>query len=502
MTVKRTSQSKLPVPGGKPHDKLDKYPVGQGNSSPVSSEFLSLSGQLVSPRRGVREILQLYSQAPWVRTIVSKIARAVAEVDWALYSKLNQQGKFINTAKRWTSLDTDKRKTVLKDPLQNFQNIENHPLLDLFVTGTGNPRLNGFGVFQVTQTHLDLAGEAYWLIERDPALGIPKALWPMPPSWVRALPTEANPFYELNMPSWAYVKVPVTEIVPFIDPDPNNPYGRGSGLSLALDDEIQTDEYAAKHMKAFFLNRARPDLIISGQFISEKDSLRLEKQWLSSHQGFWKAFKPLFFSQKIDVKELTQSFESMQMVQVRKHERDTFVQVFGVPPEKFGIMADSKRSTIAQADLFWQKDVIRPRLEAIRRSIQGVLVPQYDDRLILDYETPVIQDDVFRLDVMKVQPAAFTVNDFRREANKPSLGPPGDVLIVPLNSQLIPVVTPDGGPIEITELVENSVRGLRTRAGQPDVLDGRDIANRISSDVVEALEDSLSDVKSLIRKKA
>ncbi len=305
--------------------------------------FMDLSNQLASPRRGTRELLRIYSDSPWLRAIVNKIGKSVAETHWLLFSATDGNGKFITNV-QLSRLIGEARQKGLHDAVDenNAVKILDHPLLDLLENGTGNPRLNGFACMQLTAMHMDLVGEAFWLIEKND-LGVPESFWPLPPSWVRKLPTESNPFYELSTDGGLVGDIPASMVVPFIDPDPKDPYQRGTGISKSLDDEIQIDEYAAKHQKSFFLNRARPDIIISGQFINSEDAKRLERKWLSDHQGFWKSFKPLFFSNKIDVKELSQSFESMQMVQVRKQERDTFQQVFGIPPEKLGIVGESKR---------------------------------------------------------------------------------------------------------------------------------------------------------------
>jgi hypothetical protein len=237
----------------------------------------------------------------------------------------------------------------------------------------------------------------------------------------------------------------------FKDPDPVNPYGRGSGQARSLGDELEIDEYAAKHSKNFFYNRARPDIIVSGDTISRDDADRLKTQWLNEHQGFWNSFKPIFFSRKVDIKEMTQSMESTQMTQLRRMERDAVIQVYGIPPEKLGVVGESKRSTIAAADLFWTKDVVQPRVELMRATMQKWLAPQFDERLILDYLTPVIRDEEFNLEVMKSAAWSYTVNDWRKAAQKESIGPAGDVFVVPLNQGLARIVD---GELVMDEVVE------------------------------------------------
>jgi hypothetical protein len=467
---------------------------GQSNGVVHVPQFMNLSGQSLPPKRGTHELQKLYSESPWLRAIVSKIARAVAGTDWVLYAKKDALGRYIMPEDIVSKNGRLNENRLLKHvDLGAIDVIYDHPMINFLETGTGNPRLNGFSAMEVTQKHLDLVGEAFWLIEPG-QFDIPAAFWPLPPSWIQDFPTNQNPNYVVTVPRGMTISVPATLIVPFIDPDPDNPYGRGSGIAKSLDDEIQIDEYSAKHSRSFFLNRARPDIIISGQFINQKDAERLEKQWLSDHQGFWKAFRPLFFSQKIDVKELSHTFESMQMVQLRKYERDTFVNVFGIPPEKIGLIGESKRSTIQAADMFWNKDVIKPRVEMIRRVLQQVVTPRFDERLVLYYETPVIQEDEFKLEAMKAAPWASTVNEWRKVQGHATLGPAGEVLVVPLNSQIIPTKTEDGQPLAGQQVAEESTKQkylAGSAAFHSEKIDAKDMANEISKDLISAISGTL-----------
>jgi len=339
------------------------------------------------PLRGTKELLDLYSRSPWLRAVTHKIGRAVAETQWQVFVARNGRRQAVRDV-QLNRAPFGMRDEVLKARLDKdeVEELRDHPLLELLCHG--NDQMLGMNVLSVTQNHLDLVGEAFWLLERG-TVRQPIGLWPIPPNWIMSLPTRAHPFFKLRGKNSQTLEVPVTEMVHFRDPNPADPYGRGSGQARALGDELEIDEYAAKHSKAFFYNRARPDMIVYGDNISEADTKRLEQQWLGQHQGFWKSFRPLFFSRKIEVKELGQNMEQLQMVPLRKHERDTILQIYGGPPEKWGLVNDSKRSTIVAADLFFQQDLIKPRVELIRASIQRHLVPQFDDKLIFHYHTPI-----------------------------------------------------------------------------------------------------------------
>jgi len=80
-----------------------------------------------------------------------------------------------------------------------------------------------------------------------------------------------------------------------------------------------------------------------------------------------------------------------------------------------------------------------PRIENIRRTLQLQLVPKYDDTLILDFDSPIVEDKELELQIMRALPGAFTKNEWRAAANKPSLGPAGDVFILRAGEMEVPL---------------------------------------------------------------
>lgn len=390
--------------------------------------FPGTAGQ--PPKRGTRELLNAYNEMPWLRAVVNKVSRSVASVPWRLYV-VRRNGKAVKISKiQWTDYAGRQKLMVSYRKQGELMEIEEHPLLDLF--NKPNSFLTGLVFRQLTQIYIDLAGEAFWLKERNGA-GRPVTLWPLPPDWVISTPTPAHRFFRVSFRGWQG-EIPDTEILWMVDPDPLNPYGRGSGVARALSDELETDEYAAKHTKSWFYNRARPDVIISADGLRPEDTRRLEQDWLARNQGFWKAYKPYFLSKKIDVQTLSQTFENMQLVELRKYERDTIIQIYGVPPEILGIIENSNRATIEAADYLFAKWVVQPRLEFLRNVLQEFLVPEFDDRLILDYENPVSEDKEYNLKVAQASPWSMTVDEWRElQGREPLPDGQGQVYMLPFN---------------------------------------------------------------------
>lgn len=397
-----------------------KAAVGIFSEQSMRQAYGMLSGVMpggagTPPTRGTAEYLRAYSQMPWLRAVTSRIATACAGADWQLYVVQGKGEPKARHAKAIQRAERKQRVRMLKDAArrQELRQLTDHPLLDLL--HNANEFQTGFSMRKVTQLHIDLVGDAFWLKERD-GLGTIIGVWPIPPHWILATPTPSFRFFRVGFRGWQGA-IPDTEFLWFSEVDPLNPYGRGSGAAMALGDELDTDEFAARHTKSFFYNSARPDLIVypkaPGQ-ISPANIRRMEDDWMSQNQGFFRAFKPYFLTREVEVKELDQNFRSMTLVQLREFERDTIMQQYGVPPEILGVLENSNRATIDSADYLMARYVIDPRLEFQRTVMQERLVPEFDERLILEYLSPVQEDREHHLKVATVAPWSLTVDEWRK----------------------------------------------------------------------------------------
>lgn len=397
---------------------LDPYRT----SSPYSGYFQTIQ----PPRLGVTEMLEGYSSMPWLRAVTSKIGQAVGSTSWKLYEEGTE--KKLASRKIQRAAFAQRQALVAKAAEKgDLVEVDDHPLLQLLERG--GPVLSGPSLLHTTSLHLDLVGEAFWVLQRDIGKRVTD-VWLATPNMVMELPSTLHKFYVM-MIGTKRLEVAVEDVIFFKDPDPLRPYERGVGIANALGDELEIDEYAAKYLKNFFANSARPDMIISGDGLARGDTVRLQEAWLLKHQGVLNAHRTHFINRKVDVHELGQDFNSMGMNELRKAERDAVMQVFGVPPELFGVLSNSNRSTIGAADYFWNRNVITPRVERIRGMLQRQLVPMFDEKLILDFESPVTEDGEYILDVMSKNPEAFSVNEWREQGEKETLGAAGEKYINP-----------------------------------------------------------------------
>jgi len=380
-------------------------------------------------------LLKAYSKLPWLKAAFGKVADGVASGTWYIESATDKVTKKYISVPSLQHGSYESRKAVRRIMAEKviLEKTVSHPMLDLMVVP--NPFITGHGLIKLTQLHLEITGEALWWIELKN--GRPIRIWPIPPNWIAKRPTRnGNDYFELSVDGMPE-RLGVEEVIWFREPDPADPYERTVGSAEPIADELSADEYAAKHVKAWFHNHARPDLIISGTGLDKDESDRAEERWLQKLRGYLKVGRPHFVGADIKVQEIGQSFVSMQLVELRKFQRDIVIQSLGLPPEIMGIIESSNRSTINAASYVFSKWVLIPRFDVIRQTLQTQFIPMFDSKSILEYVSPVEEDREFRLDVMKAAPYSFTIDDWRAVVgDDPMPNGQGQVIVIPNASSL------------------------------------------------------------------
>ena len=266
---------------------------------------------------------------------------------------------------------------------------------------------------------------------------MPSNFIPVPPHWITDTPSGGSGF-KLSTPSGLQEEIRVEDMIWFYHPDPHNPYGRGSGMGVTLGDELETDEYAAKFMKTFFFNSARPDLLITSSELKKEDTTRLERRWIDKLRGWRRSFLPFFMNRNVELHTLGTDYSHLEMLGLRKNQRDAVIQVYGVPPEVLGIVEASNRATSEVAEYLYARWVLTPRLEFMRQTLQHRLVPDYDERIILDYDSPVAQDKEHILKVATISPWSLYIDEWREMMGKLSLPDgKGQIFMKPLNYEAV-----------------------------------------------------------------
>lgn len=360
----------------------------------------------IPARRGTRELLISYRTHPWLHAVVWRIAQEVANQHFLLFkTKAQPQG----------SRRFETKGHVMYAP-KDATRIDSHPLLQLLENP--NPVFTRAMFFALVEAYLDTKGEIPIVIERG-ANGLPVELWPVPPHWVAETPHRNFPFYRFSYGTWQRT-IPEADVLYLRHPELEQPYARGVGTAETLADEIDIDEFATKHLKSWFFNRALPDVFLSVEGVSSPaEAARYEEKLRQKHGGQGKAFQVHVVNGKVDLKQVGHTFREQQLPELRTQARDNVLQTYGMPPEIMGIVENSNRATIDAAMLILMRFLIAPRMAFLADAFTHWGRQEYSDAtLCLGFDSPVPEDQEFSLKVMVAQPTLFTKNEWREAAGK------------------------------------------------------------------------------------
>ena len=333
-----------------PATALDRVPMTTAAGGWIAGEG-SLPGQRLAQ-------MQAYSNVGWLFATVSRIAQAVSAAEWKLY-----------------------RANGTTEP----QEVNSHPLLDLW--NDINPYDTRQSFLEVSQQHLDLTGEAWWVLLRN-SRGLVQEMWPVRPDRMRPVP-DRDKFIAGYIYTIGAERIPLDpEQVIFLRvPSPVDPY-RGAGPVQSLLVDIGAEASAAQWTRNFFRNSAEPGGIIElAETISDSEWEKMRQRWGEQHQGVGNAHRVAFLEHgKWVDRKYTQ--RDMQYEQLRRLNRDLILGAFGMPYAMLGGSETVNRANAEAAEVMFGRWVVAPRLERIKQTLNTRLAPMFDPTLQFDYKDP------------------------------------------------------------------------------------------------------------------
>lgn len=312
--------------------------------------------------------LAAYGNVGWLYAVVSRIAEAVATATWRLY----QTGK------------------------GERREIDRHVLLDLW--RQPNPFFSGQEFVETFQQHLDLVGEAWWILVAN-ATGRIAEIWTARPDRMTPIPhpTEWLSGYVYRSGS-EVIPLQIDDVIFLRRPNPIDPY-RGMGPVQTILADLDSEKYAALWNRNFFLNSAEPGGIIElDEALDDAEFERWVLRWREQHLGVANAHRVAILERGkwVDRKF---TMRDMQFEQMRKINRDIILGAYGMPMALLGISETVNRANAEAAEVMFSRWVVRPRLERIRQALNERLVPHFSDNLEFDFDSVVPEDQEHHLKV-------------------------------------------------------------------------------------------------------
>lgn len=445
-------------------------PAWTGKNLDLTGQFSKsslLTGEL-APKRGDRELLIAYRDVPAVFSVVKKVSDNASSTPFKIYKQVDEAKKVVNPF-YLKSLNGSYRRKELRLRLQaedGLEEIQDHPFHQLMARP--NAEMSGRTMRWLTFAWIDVVGEAFWIKERDARGKRVVALWPVPTHWVTRRPGNLDEFYHVLIGTTS-IRVAKEDMIWFRHPDLESPYSRGSSAGQAVADDVDIDEYAVQHINSFFHNRAMPDMIISVEEADDTTLANARDKWELENRGFRRAYRTAWISGQVSVERLDTSFGDLGLIDMRRYTRDTILQTFGISPEMLGILDDSNRATVSEARFLFAENVLVPRLDLVCEELERSLIPEWDERIILSFDSPIPDDNEFKLNVMNKNPSAFKQNEWRKLASLPETED-GDRYMIPTDvADVVETYDDFVGPYEPVEEVDD----------EQDTVDEEEEFNRI-----------------------
>lgn len=349
----------------------------------------------------------LESMKGWVGACVTAIADQVASVDIKLY---------------------EIKKGEVEEVLE-------HEVLDLLF------RVNSFTTkfdhFWLTQSYLELTGEAPWFLESD-GKTITNIFF-LRPDKIRPIVGKSRMIegYEYEIGPGQKIKLENEEVLFLKYPNPAKPF-RGIGTLEMAAITVDIDNYSEQWNKEFYANSARPDSIVTVNTpnLQPDQKQKLMSSFNKAHKGTANAHKTMLLFGDMKFEKAGFNQRDMDFLEQQRFSRDKILGIFRVPKAIVSQTEGVNFASAKVAEYNFAKFTIKPKMERLIQQLNEFLLPMFPnaENLFLDFDSPVPADtteDMSRYD-NALKHGWMTINEVRAEQNlEPVEG--GDDIHIPSN---------------------------------------------------------------------
>lgn len=301
-----------------------------------------------------------------------------------------------------------------------------HPIHQLL--NRPNPWHTPRQLWQATEIHLNLWGQAFWLLDRSPTTG-QRQLWPLRPDRIAIIPHRQNHIQGfLYRPPHSGAPIPYT-------PDQilwlrnYNPLDEHAGLSplapARLPVEMARD--GLRYNRSFLQNSAQPDyIILTDNQLTDHDINDFYHRWETRHRGPHNARRPAIANFIRDIKPLGLSHRDMDFIQSLRWSLEEVSRAYGVPKP---LLSDLERATFANINaaerIFWRNTIV-PQLHLLAEQLNHHLLPKLGyQNLQIHFDLTSIealqedQNKRVQREIQLLDRGVLTINELRQNHHLP-----------------------------------------------------------------------------------
>lgn len=316
----------------------------------------------------------LQANKGWVYRNNDAIAQEVSKIEFELYTVGLSNGEIV------------------------YNEIESHPLLDLL--DKPNEETVKSDAIYIIQSHKKLSGDAFWLKIRNGSQVV--GLRTLPPDKVTLDLQPPTPEDPTIISSYHYqdvidgnkidVRYEPKDIIHFKKPNPSNPF-RGLGAVETLADTIDLDNLTTETTLNYFKNGAINNFVLSTDAkVNDEQLKRLRAELRSTYGGVGNAYKTMILGGGLKPVDISFSNKDQEFLGQLEWYRDKIMYGFGNTKASLGMIDDVNRASHEGSIIEWQRNTIKPDMEAIVNVLNEFLVPEFGDNLVLGFCDPVPED--------------------------------------------------------------------------------------------------------------
>lgn len=358
---------------------------------------------------------ELYRTQPHLQTVVSFLARNVAQLGVQMFERVS---------------DTDRRR-VTDDPA-------------IATLRRPNSSMTGYELIHALVADLALYDVAYWYVAPDSSSPSGWGVRPIPPEWVSS--TKDGSLFEpgsyvVTPPAGERVEIPAADMLVFHGWNPSDPRS-GTPPVAALRDVLAEQIDAWRFRRQLWKRGGRIGTVL----LRPKDAPRWEKEDRERFRRDWKEFQdggaqagstPLL-EDGITMQRIGFSAREEEWVEATKLSLQTVASIYHVNPVMVGILDNANFSNTREFRKMLYSETLGPLLRMIEDRLNLFFLPRVSGRERAYLEFNIAQklagDFEEQASVLSTSTGApwMTVNEARARQNLPALEG-GDDLVVPLN---------------------------------------------------------------------
>lgn len=362
-----------------------------------------------------QDYASIYRTQPNVRTVVSFLARNIAQLGLKVYKRVSD----------------DEREQLNSHPLAKLIRRPNH-----FTTR--------YRFIESLVTDLAIYDNAFWLkvrTEND------IALLRMPPQYVEEVGKNRFRPTRYRMFGIEDLVYDAEEVVHYRGHNPDNPKWGQSPLE-SLRRILAEEESSGQAREYFWRNHSRAEVALThpGE-LTEGAQQRLRAQWESLYSGATNTGKTAILEEGMDVKDISVSAKDAQYIEARKLSREECASAFHISPAMVGILEHANFANIKEQHKMLYQDSLGPWLVMIEEDIELQLLPEFPDNedIYVEFNIAEKLKGDFEEQASAAQASVgapwITRNEQRARFNMPRVEG-GDELITPLNVLLGGMASP------------------------------------------------------------